>query len=260
MPQYLDRTAAATALEAARAFVGGASWRPLPMLCLCVCALTGACATVVEQRVETAIAQSLTDLLGPAKKYEVQVSGANASASTIERVLVLAERIARVDAPVVDTASVKLKGVTLEHEPRRVTGVAQADLEARVLAADIAAYLSSQGWIEDAVVTLSPPDRVLITGRPRLAGIALPSFTRAELRARVMARGPQLRLAFDAVSLGGAPLPSLAIGMVESALNPLFDASRFAVPARIDWVGVEGDALLVRASGSRLAPTVSLAR
>jgi hypothetical protein len=73
------------------------------------------------------------------------------------------------------------------------------------------------------------------------------------LRGRVLARGSQLLLRVEDITLGGRAAPGLVNRVLEQTLNPLVDLADHAVPSRVDSVEVSGGELVIRASGSDLS-------
>ena len=76
-----------------------------------------------------------------------------------------------------------------------------------------------------------------------------------EFRGRLLPQGSQLRLTVDAVRIAGFEATELTRSVLEGTINPLFDASAYAAPTRIDSAQVQGDAMVITASGSRVVPT-----
>ena len=222
----------------------------------CCAALLGACTAYVDRRAEDAIAQALPRLLGPARRYDVSVEGANAAADRFARVRVAGQRIQRPGQPAIDALEVELSDVTIDRERKALVAVGNAEARVRLQAVDVAQHLVQRGWVDKASVRFLPPDGVVVSGRPRIAGLMLPPGATAEFRGHLFARGAQLRLGIDALRLGPVQAPPLALSVIEQIVNPLFDASGYAVPARIDAIEVQGDALAVRASGTGPLPGV----
>ena len=126
----------------------------------------------------------------------------------------------------------------------------------RIRAGDLADYLRERGWFEDARVVLAAPDRITISGVPKIGGAVIQVRDGAELQGRLVAQGAQLRLAVDAVRIGDLQAPPLVRALLERAVNPLLDAGAYPVAARIDAVAVDGDSVVIAASGSGLADPV----
>jgi hypothetical protein len=219
---------------------------------LALAALLAACADYLDARAEGALREALVRVVGPAASYDVSVSGASLDASRFERVRFVGTRIVRARAPVLDRLELELRGVAIDRQEKRLTALAGATGSLRIRAADLADYLRERGWFEDARVVLAAPDRVAISGTPKIGGAVLQLRDGAELQGRLVAQGAQLRLAVEAVRIGELQAPPLIRSLLERAVNPLLDAGGFPVAARIDAVAVEGDAVVITASGSRL--------
>lgn len=210
------------------------------------------CATTLEKRAETLIAQALPSTLGAAARYDVEVEGAQGFGSSFARVHAVGMRVERPGAPVIERLEADLRNVVLDREARRLTSIGSARVQAQILAQDLAAWLLGSGWIENARVSLEAPAGIVVTGMPRVAGFSAPDAA-LEFRGRVQARGSELRLAVDSVRVAGFAAPVFARVLLEEAVNPLFDTSAYAVPSTIDSVRVEGGALVVSASGTQVA-------
>lgn len=214
------------------------------------CLLLAACTTVLDARAEAALRDALVRVVGPAESYDVEVQGASLDGSRFEHVRFVGRRIARANAPLLDRLELDLRGVVVDRAAKSLTAVASSRAELRVRGDDLAAYLRRSEWIADPLVRLEAPDRIVVTGSPRLAGVALGDS--AEFAGRLSAAGAQLRLAVDRLRIGGASAPPLLRAVVERAINPLFDLAGSALPAQIDAVVVAGGAIRIDASGSRL--------
>jgi LmeA-like phospholipid-binding len=217
-----------------------------------VATLIAACSTYVESRVETVIRDALPRVVGPASSYDVQVSGSTIDANTFDRVRVAGSRVARTNAPVIDRIELDLRGVSVDREKKTLTSVNAASGQVRVLSGDLADYLQRRGFIEDAVVRFDQPDRIVVTGSPKIAGLPIAVSGGAEFQGRLVPRGPQLRMTVDYLRIGGVEAPPVARTLLQASVNPIFDTSAYPVPAQIDSVTVDGAALVIAASGGTL--------
>lgn len=218
-----------------------------------------ACTSYLDDRAERSIREALPRVIGPAASYEVEVSGSSADATRFERVHVAANRVARERTPVIDRIELDLRGAAIDRREKRLSAVDSATGQARVLAADVAGYLQQGGWVDDARVRFAAPNAVVVSGTPKLAGFPLAARDGAEFRGRFVAQGSQLRLAIDQLRLGTVEAPPLLRALLERAVNPLLDSQAYPLPAQMDAVSVEGDALLIKASGSRLPSSANAA-
>jgi hypothetical protein len=216
--------------------------------------LVAACASIVDERAASALRDALARAIGAAASYEVHVTGASLDASRFERVAVVGRRVAREHSPVIDRIALELQGVVVDREQKRLLALADSHGELSMRAADFTEFLRQSGWVDDVRVTLTAPDRIRVSGRPRIAGVALVGAESVEIEGRLLATGTQLRLVLDRVRIGDASAPALLRIVLEGAVNPLFDAAGRPLPARFDAVEIDGDAVRITASGSRLPP------
>ena len=218
-----------------------------------VALLLMACADPLERRVEGLIVEALPQLLGPAERYEAQVQGARGDGARFERVRALGVRVRPERGPVLDRVEAELIDVAVDRAARRISALRDARARLRLQAADLAEYLGRR-WIEAPEVRFGDAGEIVVIGRLRVPRLASTVGPPAEFRGRLVPRGAQLLLAVETLRLGDRAAPALALGLVEAAINPLFDAAAHPIPARFDRVAAEGDALVIEASGSRLPP------
>jgi hypothetical protein len=214
--------------------------------------LFASCSSYVDRRAETALLDALPKLVGPADSYTATVQGASSDGTRFEQVQATGVRVRRPNMPVFERIELRLSGVVVDAAAKRVTAVGDARLSLRLKAADVAAYLGSSEWIDQPAIRVSAPDKVFISGRLKIAGIALAPIGAADLEGRLQARDTQLRLTVDAMGWRGQTAPALVRGLVEQAINPILNVAQYPVPARIDSVVVEGDAIVITASGSNV--------
>ena len=212
------------------------------------------CASNIDRRAETALLQALPKLVGPADNYTATVQGASRDGTRFDQVQATGVRVRRPNMPVFERIELRLSGVVVDAAAKRVTAVDDARLSLRLKVDDVAAYLGASEWIDRPAVRVSAPDKVFISGRLKIAGIALGSTSAADLEGRLQTRDTQLRLTVDALVWRGQAAPALVRALVEQAINPILDVAQYAVPAHVDSAVVDGDAILITASGSNLLP------
>lgn len=209
----------------------------------------GACASVIDNRAEAIIHDELPRLVGPAREYRVEAGGVAPSSGRLQTVHVVGDRIARPGAPVIDRAEVSLRDVHVDRNERRLIALGGADARARVLAADIAAHLDARPGLDAVEVQFHGDDEIAVSAVPSIAGFTLPSGTRVRLRGHLVPRGPHLNLEVTDLRAAGFPIGTWPKFALETLLNPIVDLSRLPAPARIDRARVEGEALIIEASG-----------
>ena len=210
------------------------------------------CAGYTDRRAEASLLDALPKLVGPADNYTATVLGASSDGTRIEQVQATGVRVRRPNLPVFERVELRLAGVVVDTAAKRITSLGEARLSLRLKVDDVAAYLGSSEWIDRPAVRVSAPDKIFISGRLKIAGIPLGATSAADLEGRLQARGTQLRLGVDALSWRGQAAPALVRAVVEQAINPILNVSQYAVPTRIDSAVVEGDAIVITASGSNM--------
>lgn len=218
-----------------------------------VAASIAGCAGYVNQRLEAALREALPRLVGPAERYDVSVRGADAAGSRVDEVHAVGIRVQRPRTPVLARVDVTLRDVAVDRDARRVTSVGRATVALHLREQDMTDHLAGQRWVEGATVRFSGADEITVGGRLGIPGLTALALLPAEFRGRVVARGAQLLLRIDAITIGAQAAPALARRAVEQAINPIFDAAEHAVPSQIDAVQVAAGELVIRASGSDLS-------
>jgi hypothetical protein len=219
---------------------------PSPLLFIALAAVTlSGCD--LSGRVETEIEAALPAALGPADRYDAEVEGLALRDGSAETVRVVGERVARQDAPVIDRLDVELRGVTFDRSERRLTRVDGARATARLLPADLAAYLGTQRGIADADVRFEAPDRATIGVRGEFEGLRVP--VGAEVRGRLAASDGRVHLGVESVRAAGIGLGGPIARRVEQEINPVVDLTDEDLALRVTDVRVEDGALVVEATG-----------
>jgi hypothetical protein len=219
---------------------------PRPLLFIALAAVTVS-GCDLSGRVETEIEAALPAALGPADRYDAEVEGLALRDGSAETVRVVGERVARQDAPVIDRLDVELRGVTFDRSERRLTRVDEARATARLLPADLAAYLGAQRGIADADVRFEAPDRTTIGVRGEFEGLRVP--VGAEVRGRLAASGGRVHLGVESVRAAGIGLGGTIARRVEQEINPVVDLTDEELALRVTDVRVADGALVVEATG-----------
>lgn len=211
-------------------------------------------APLLEDVVERLLLAELPRMLGPADRYAAKVRGAWPDGSLFQQIDVSGERVARAGNPVLDRLQATLREVEVDVGRQRVDSIGGAQVEVRLRAGDIAGFLRRQGWVDGATAGFTGRNGIVVVGRPVMAGYTAPALGDVEFRGRLLPQGSQLRLTVDAVRIAGFEATELTRSVLEGTINPLFDASAYAAPTRIDSAQVQGDAMVITASGSRVVP------
>lgn len=204
----------------------------------------------VSGRVEAEIEAALPNALGPAESYDATVDGVRLT-GTAERVGIVGRRVAREDAPVIDRLDVDLRGVAFDRSTRTLTAVESARATARLLPADLGAYLSTLDGISNATVTLAEPDRATVRMRGQIRGLSIPGTI--DVSGRLRADAGAVRLDVDRVAAAGLGLGGGVARAVGDRINPVVDLSDEDLALEVISVRVEttasGSVVVLEATG-----------
>lgn len=201
----------------------------------------------VSGRVEAEIEAALPAALGPADRYDATVDGLRLTSQTADRVTITGDRVAREGAPVVDRLDVTLWGVGVDQRTRELTRVDSARATARLLPADLGAYLGTQRGVSRASVALAAPDRATIRVEGAIEGFRLPIG--AEVRGRLVASGGVVRLDVESVRAAGIGLGGGIARAVGDRINPVADLRDEDLALTVTGVRVGRGAVVVEATG-----------
>lgn len=231
-----------------------AAFRSSTAVVLVVAGLLASCAAWLDRRVEAIVLEALPRLVGPADEYVVTARGATPEGDRIDELRASGRRVRRERMPVLDRVDLVLKDIVIDRATRRVVSIGRADAAVFVTAADLGRHLQSQDWIEDPLVRVEAPADIVVSGRLKVPGVPFLATPQGEFRGRLVPRESELLMRVSALSLGDRQAPVLLRAILEQAINPVFDTARYAVPSRIDAVTVQGEALVLQASGAGTMP------
>ncbi|MEO8628884.1 MAG: hypothetical protein ABI612_12385 [Betaproteobacteria bacterium] len=131
-------------------------------------------------------------MLGPAAKYDVAVIGVTRQSGDLidmDRVHAVGNRVQRPRSPVLDRVEADLTGVQVNRQDKKLTALTGADVNVKVLASDVAAFLEDHPTLEDVQVTFHESEVVAITAHAVIAGFSLASAARIHLRGYLVPQG-----------------------------------------------------------------------
>lgn len=211
-------------------------------------AVAGAGCAPSERQVEQAVERELPRLVGPAESYDVDIQGLRGTRGA-DRVDATGRRVRPEGSPTLDRVDVTLNNVTYNAGRGQLERIESAEMTARVRAADLAAFLDAQRNLRDVTVSLSAPDRATVQARPEITGLEIPQGATIAASGRLLAQGAQVRYAVDEARAAGVALPAAVPRRLTEAINPLVDLSGMPVVLQITETRVEGDTVILRATG-----------
>ena len=218
--------------------------RPLLVLVpavLCGCSVSG----TVEDQIERALPRAI----GPAESYDVTVDGLRARTSEAEAVRAVGRRVRPEGAPVLERLDLDLWGVRYDRGERRLERVDSARAAARVLPADLSAFLEARRGVRDVSIRLVPPDTAVVRVRPEVGNLALPRGVAAEVDGRLVAVDGRVHLEVLALRAVGLDLGRTAARRLSDQINPVVDLSETRPALRVTRVRVEDGGIVLVAEG-----------
>lgn len=208
-----------------------------------------------ESQLEASLEQELVAVIGPADRYDVDVSGLypvvsglSVAGGTAERITAVGHNVRPEGAPALERVDVVVSDVVYDGGTKSVTSVGDASMKIRVDEQAAREFLEARPELENVVLALVPPDRVRIQSVVRSGDLKLPGAITVDGKFR--AEGAQLLLDIQEVSGAGLLLGGFLTDLISSALNPIIDLSES--PYEIVFVEprVDAQALVVGATGS----------
>lgn len=224
--------------------------------------LSPGCGGVVNHNVAGRISSALPHVLGPAKRYDVQVSGTSLGLGSghIGKVTIHGEDVAFTPQLTVDTLDAEIKDIDLDTRSQKVTGMGPIRFIAGVSAAHLNDYLaataqSAPSRPQDLEIQLSGHEITLsFTVRPFLVNVPV-SIT------GTIAPRTGYPSQLDFVPTGGqvsvVPVPAQVIDLALSHANPVVDLSTLAIPMTIDRAWVENGSLYLAGTATVPASVLS---
>jgi hypothetical protein len=200
---------------------------------------------------EQSIARELTQVIGPAARYDVDIQGLKAFAGEADRILIVGQRVQRPGAPVLDQLTIELRGVKYNRGESRLEQLAGVDATARITAADIATFLEGRQEILTATVVLRPPDQATLRVRPDLglAGLELSVGLSVEATGALRANTDRIYFVVSDVRAAGFNLGDRAAQALSQVINPLVNLSDLPLEVEVTSLQVENEAVQVKLTG-----------
>ena len=149
----------------------------------------------------------------------------------------------------IDHADVSLRDVRFDRTEKRVESIGAVDALARVLPRDIASFLDERPGLDAVDVQFYGNGEIVVRAQPSVAGFTLPAGVRVSMRGYLVPDGPRLKLEISDLRAAGFAVGLLPQAALQVLVNPIVDLSSLPAPTQIARVRVEGEALVIEASG-----------
>jgi len=192
----------------------------------------------IRRKVESGIAKSLQQRLGPAKAYSVKASGSTMSilGGKLDAVEISGEEVRLAKGITVARLDVSIKDLTVDTDTQAIKRCKSTTYSAAVSEAELERYLVKRyPDIPGLTITLLR-DQARVEATPGVAGVMVSIVAEAALGVR---DGQRLVLDLKKINVGWLPTPGFAREFIEGRINPVFDAADLGFDARIDSVRIE---------------------
>ncbi len=214
------------------------------VLCLFILLILSGCGGDIRRKVEKGIAESLPDLIGPAKSYKVSVSGSTMQMlrNRISGIEIVGEGVALKNGVEVTRLDVSLKGVEFSPKSRTITKCESTVFSATLAQQELTQYLKKKYPDVPDLSVLLEDGCLSAAARPSLLGVTARVEAESGLK---ISSGCKLVLDLRKVTMAGLPAPGFAREYIEKKLNPIFDASKLGYDATISSVSIQRGRLVI---------------
>ncbi len=200
------------------------------------------------------IQREMPRIIGPAERYEVDVSGVNLVSGQARRITAQGTRVQPEKAPLLERVDVELRDVTYNLREKKIERVGDALITAQVSRTDLTEFLENHRNLQEVAVTLESPDQVTIRARPELSGMEIPVGLNLSVTGRLAAEDTEVHYTLRDARALGISLGSSVAEALSEAINPLIDLSNMPCVLEVTEMRVEDEAIRVSATGNYPRP------
>ena len=217
---------------------------------LALLALAG-CTRPINRAAERHIRDLLPQALGPAKSYQVHVSGSpfRTASGRLHDVTIDGQDVQLGKGMLLDELDLHLQGVDVDTLHKRLKGIRSASFAATVGATALDEYFageSPQGAdLQNVAVHFAPGDHVVISGDRMVLGLGVPFTVSGPVRTE---GGRRLELDATALRVAGIPLGGVILNFVKDHFDSAVDLSQ--LPFGVEITGVTTSAGKLTLSGT----------
>lgn len=197
------------------------------VLALCTC---GCMRNLVEQK----IAERLPDLIGPARRYSVNLgttSTLQLLQGNIKQIHISGDRVKIKHNPVINRLDITSRDISYHKKLRHI---GQTEFQAQILESDLNAYLSGKDLpLKQPRIILREQGLTLQGNYPLILQQMLPVSLEGNLQLQERTR---INLIIDRLKIAGIGVPSFVIAVLEQKLNPLADLRTSQLPLLINRI------------------------
>jgi len=200
--------------------------------------LAGCIGGSVRDRVESGIEKSLPNLIGPARVYDVNVTGSTLGmiGGKLKDIEIKGEDVRLKNGMQLARLSVSLDSIEFDAGKSQITKCGGANYNALLSEEELGRYLRKAYPDVPKLNVELLNGYVSASASPSLVGLS--ASIKAEATLDIQDKR-KLALKLRKVTVGGIPAPGFARDYMASKINPFFDASQIGYDATISSVTVE---------------------
>lgn len=192
--------------------------------------------TILRWKIGQSVAAKMPQLLGPADSYTADVTGGffGIIRGKIDRLNVHGRGVRLSNGMRVDRLNVVLTGVHFKSD-QTVTDVEKTSFDASVTEQNLNDFLrTSRPDVPNAKVVIGP-DKLSLSASPRVLGIRTPVSMEGKLQ---IADSTKLNMILNRIRARGIALPGFLRGRIMHDINPVMDATKMGMPAKLKTVAL----------------------
>lgn len=222
------------------------------VLLLAILVLAGCSSGLIRPKVEKGIKNSLSEYIGPAKKYKVKAEGSETSMmdGLIDHLNIEGEKVQLDKDLIVDNMIIDMDRVRYNPSSRKVKSVKSTTFKAILSENAVNSYISNNRKDDMDIKVKLEKGRVIANVSSKLIGVNVPvSVTGIP----VIQNDNSICFQADSASVAHLPLPAFILNNALSRINPILDLSSMKFPVKVDSITVEKNSVHIFGSAEFIA-------
>ncbi|MEN6357482.1 MAG: DUF2993 domain-containing protein [Armatimonadota bacterium] len=186
-----------------------------------------------ERHAENKIAEALQQRLGPAKSYDVNITGSpmRLLKGKMERLDIVGKDVNLEKGIKLESLNVTVHDLVFDTKTQEIKGASKTSFSATIAQSELAKYLH-KNYPDVPELKISLHDGYIdVSARPAVAGVGVNVKTEADIHVK---DHHLLILDLKKVSAAGVPAPEFARNYIETKVNPVFDSKDLGFNATVN--------------------------
>jgi hypothetical protein len=212
-------------------------FRLLPAALAALAFLLTGCGNPVRSKVEGLIEEALPTLIGPAKSYQVTVSGSTLGMlkGKLRTTRILGRDVRFSSGITVAELVVESRRIQIDKHKHQISSVESTSYSALLAQAALNQYLHETYRQVPELNTQTAEGLLSVSAAPEVAGVRVNIKADTALKIK---DNRYLILDLKKIRVAGVGTPAFAREYLESKINPVFDSASFGYDARMDRVSI----------------------